>query len=479
MKTIRRTGIVVCLLLLAGIVVAAILTDPNTVTAPPIQTFGKPVYMGTIAPSYYGTTIKRITGDPNTPYNYSGFGAQGPGSSVWGSGPNRPVGYDRQAFNADQSVIYIDLDGGGLSALLLSASDYTPLAPVCGPGGDWRWHPLVSSKYVRVGVTGSTLYWYDAFNCVYVKQTSSWPSGFSPDGIGPGEGNVTKDGRYVVLQDSGDHTMALVDMNPPGGGFLVGTPVSFADALCGAAGHVALSPTGKYAIVKYSCSGDRPRLYITNLATLSLAPATYESPQLCGSPTGMGFLYGMGHEDFIENPFDLDTLGNPKEYLVGQQASICGGAHTEIVKVRLEDGAIFNGTPAFATTPSRNEERVHHVSARAVNRPGGWYFGSYRTDDPGDQFYNEIIAVQADTQVMERWAHARGTPSGCSDDDEIQAVPSPDGTRVLFRSNWRLMDPNLPSCRVDTYVVYPTTEQGGGGGHHCGDCTRCICDEEQ
>ena len=484
----KKKGILLLVIVAALVGVAAILTDPDVVTAPPIQAFARPDYLNDITPGNYGVTIRRITGVPGVAYNYAGFGATGAGSSVWGEGPNRTVGYSRQPFNADQSLIFIDVQGSGLSTLLLDGATYAPLGPVCDGGGayagDWRWHPLVSSKYVRIGVDSGVLYWFDAFSCTMIKQNTAWPTGFSPDGIGPGEGNVTKDGRYVLLQDESAALMVLVDMQPPGGGFVVGTPLSFGD-YCGSAGHVALSPTGKYATVKYSCSGsqsgDRMRLYLTDLANLTLAQAPYESPERCGSPAGMGFLYGFSHEDFYENPFDLDTLGNPREYAVGQQASICNGAHTEIVKVRLEDGAIFNGTPAFDTDPNRPEERVHHVSARAVNRPGGWYYAGYRTDQSNEQFYNEIIAVRGDTMAVERWGHARGTPSGCSDDDEIQAVPSPDGTRILFRSNWRLMDPNSPSCRVDTYVmtVTPGAPGGGQGGGGCEDCTRCRCDVEE
>src|SRR5262249_37244543 len=99
-----------------------------------------------------------------------------------------------------------------------------------------------------------------------------------------------------------------------------------------------------------------------------------------------------------------------------------------VVMVRLRDGAITS-----LTTPA-NEAYPDHVSARNLDRPGWVYVGYYQ--EPGKRYTDEIVAVSMEgLQSVERLAHKRSVFSGCYR-CESHAVPSRDGVRVLFASNW-------------------------------------------
>src|SRR4029077_20355409 len=98
-----------------------------------------------------------------------------------------------------------------------------------------------------------------------------------------------------------------------------------------------------------------------------------------------------------------------------------------VMMVRLSDGAIT------ALTNPANEAYPYHISTRNYDRPG-WVYVSY-WPDPGRRFSDEIIAVRLDGGAVERYAHTRTETSGgyrC----EAHAVPSRDGTRVVWASTW-------------------------------------------
>jgi len=76
-----------------------------------------------------------------------------------------------------------------------------------------------------------------------------------------------------------------------------------------------------------------------------------------------------------------------------------------------------------------------HTSARNVDRPG-WVYVTYQ--HPGSTwppYWNEVVAVKLDgSMTVERIAklHAERTDYLT----EAQAVPSPDGQRVLWAGSW-------------------------------------------
>jgi hypothetical protein len=144
----------------------------------------------------------------------------------------------------------------------------------------------------------------------------------------------------------------------------------------------------------------------------------------CGSFAGRrdGWIFPLKHADLALDPFD----GN-EDVIVGGR-SCAGSKLGRVVKVRLRDGKVT------ALSDPRDEASVSHVSTRNVRRPGWAYVGYFKKD--GKRFSDEIVAVKLDgSRTVERLAHKHAVTSGCYR-CESHPVPSPDGRRVLFASNW-------------------------------------------
>jgi hypothetical protein len=99
-----------------------------------------------------------------------------------------------------------------------------------------------------------------------------------------------------------------------------------------------------------------------------------------------------------------------------------------VVMVRLRDGFV-----TMLTDPA-NEAFPHHLSTRNLDRPG-WVYASYYPA-AGQRFSDEVVAIKLDGSLaVERLAHIHSSISGCYR-CEPHAVPSRDGQRVIFASNW-------------------------------------------
>jgi hypothetical protein len=114
--------------------------------------------------------------------------------------------------------------------------------------------------------------------------------------------------------------------------------------------------------------------------------------------------------------------------------------------VRLRDGQI---TPL---SDPENEAYLFHVSARNFDRPG-WVYVTYYPG-AGKRFGDEIVAVKLDGSKVERLGHthsdARGLYRG-----EPHAVPSRDGRRLVFASNWATGDgsPSAQKNDIKAYII--------------------------
>ena len=153
------------------------------------------------------------------------------------------------------------------------------------------------------------------------------------------------------------------------------------------------------------------------------------SPRCSGGSAALGYTYSLGHADVAMNPFD-----NNEDVLVGQEqcgnkgSTVNGVLLGGVVMVRLRDGAIT------ALTIANNEAYPHHVSTRNLDRPGWAYVDYY--PEPGKVYSDEVIAVKLDgSKAVQRFAHKHSAFSGCYR-CESHPVPSRDGRRILFASNW-------------------------------------------
>jgi hypothetical protein len=103
-----------------------------------------------------------------------------------------------------------------------------------------------------------------------------------------------------------------------------------------------------------------------------------------------------------------------------------------IIKRRLQDGAVTDLAPSGA---------AQHASIRSINRPG-WVFLTYggayskaAAKRGGAPFYQEVVALRTDgSGEIRRIVHTRSAKNDYR--SEAQASPSPDGSQVIWSSNW-------------------------------------------
>ncbi|TMQ60940.1 MAG: hypothetical protein E6K76_00350 [Candidatus Eisenbacteria bacterium] len=402
-------------------------TDPTLVFAVPIV--GKPAYQSPFTDLVFRTRVTRIANDPGA--------STAPVSGTWGSDARHHYS-KTQPWNSDNSLIVIEnRNGGSPASLILDGSTYLPKLAPCGSYSpyDYRWHPSPAhaNEQINVDGSGAELMWFNVATCT---KTRTWTLPVTVNyGIGSGEGNPSNDGRYVALASATQLFVVDMDPQPPLAPYpnkRIG-PV-YDVSSCGLSGGcsidwVSISASGKYAVVSYN--GDYPRIFDVNPTTLALTPHPMlaSSPRCNGGSAAQGFTYDLGHADVAVNPFD-----NNEDVLIGQEH--CGNRGKVVngvliggvVMVRLRDGAI---TPL---TDATNEAYPHHISTRNLDRPGWAYVGYY--PEIGKRFCDEIIAVKLDgSKAVQRFAHKHSVFSGCYR-CESHPVPSRDGRRVIFASNW-------------------------------------------
>ena len=420
----------------------------------------QPFYLQKRADPTFRTGITRVSGDPGSQI------LTFPGET-WGP-VVRHVYSTQQPWNASQLLLALDSDGGSTSLVIVHGSNYVPILLECPQFDryDWRWHPTLDhrNEMINVNQAGTELMWFDALYCL---KTRSWPLPIvSNYGIGGGKGNPTPDGRYVAIGN--DSQMVVVDMDPqpphaPYPNLRIGPvfqipPCSLdvAQPNAGQISHVAISPSGKFINIKYkalnrvgqsTCDSlcDAIRVFkVADDLTISVNNMA-DSSLRCGSFAARpnGWIYPLKHADMSVDPYD-----NNEDVLIGGRA--CPGATTgRVVKVRLRDGKV-----TVLTNPV-NEAGYVHGSARNIERPG-WFYVTYGGDptEAGDRFYGEVVALKTDgSGEVQRFVHYHSAQLYY--ESQVQAVPSPDGKRILINSDWcaNTLTPCPPQFRVANYVV--------------------------
>jgi hypothetical protein len=392
----------------------------------------RPAHLAPVAIPEFGTRIVRITGDPGD--------STSPVRGTWGRDARHK--YSRvQPWNSDGTLIAIEnREGGSPSPLILDGDTFVPRSGRCAGYDlwDWRWHPSPAHPHEQINVNqaGNQLMWFDVTTCA---KTRSWTLPIVVDyGIGSGEGNPSNDGRFVALGN--DTEMLVVDMDPkppfaPWPSRRIG-PVYHcpAESLSADApdrwtiGNLSISPSGKYVDVKFSTKDPRTqdahRIFEVDSATLALRPHNMATASLrCADFQSRpnGWIYPLKHADLGLDPFD-----GGEDVIVGGRS--CPGSDLpHVVMVRLRDGQV---TPLSPT----GDAPVAHVSLRNLDRPGWAYVSFY--DVPGALYRGEIVSFKLDgSGATERWCRARTSASGCYR-CEAHPVPSRDGRRVMFASNW-------------------------------------------
>jgi hypothetical protein len=229
-----------------------------------------------------------------------------------------------------------------------------------------------------------------------VRTTMASFGGYSNFLIGPWEGNLSADGSSVVIfatSPAGASVVFDYDM-------LSATKYPDIPVDANNLDWASISPKADYIVI-----------YHNDMTT-----------QVCDLN---GNVLSTWTESGVPDHYDLAVDVDGSEVAVGSARS--GTYDGRIVKRRLKDGVIT------ALTPGGYGE---HSSTRNLRRPGWVYVSMFEDATSNDPPYSaEIDAVKMDgSMTVERLAQFRSTE--CAYDNEAMPSPSPDGSKVIFGSDW-------------------------------------------
>jgi hypothetical protein len=433
---------------LAATSAAAAVTDPNAVLGPP-----PPLAMPTAGASYndpvFGTPTVRIVN-------------------------GRPEYSELQAWNADMSLILVN------TGEIRDANTFQLVHTIDWGWPDWgggpRWSPVdprvlfyldhnnsfcsgaAIMKYTLIpGIpftrTRELVGCFPEYTSFYVSETFEE---MSDDGryialIGrkPANnqwGHVAESFVYDVI-DKIKHRALELPINPTYG------PVQ--------GDHISVTPSGRY--VTHFFGGGKERYRGTEAFDLEM---NYLGKVHTGSAP-----HSTLHRDADGNDYLIADNASNSYFLTGQRY---------ITKSRIPIGVVYDAAgnvdreatvSTGATVPllATDWHFNIHVSGANRNRPGWVVVSTYRSqsgfDNGWQPFEDEVFKLHLDSSPtaphVERVAHHRSHYIGITGRDSCpgisnywaqpHATVSPDGTKILFGSNWgRVCDPSDP---VDGFVL--------------------------
>jgi hypothetical protein len=345
----------------------------------------------------FGTKITRVTGNP-------GNAVPGLSGRTWKTiaGPLYPK---TPAWNADGSLLMVmGVDSG---FLIVDGNTYKPLVFRGGVPGysvpDFRWHPR-DPRYFIVVEEGGKVGLFNPIDNTVVWKFDPGVGVFRGASIGFAEGNVSNDGSRVAVTATrvSDGRTVVFGVDLALGRRI--SPVIAADELgMPTFDWATISPLGDYILAS---SPWTPGLNRTIRLDGSCA-TTFSTACIVAT------WYHMGH-------YDVGLLGDGTT-----QVAFNAG---EPSYVRLDDPS---GARVYLAASTYGN--YYHSSTRNVGVPG-WGFASL--DWTGGPLNGEIFAQELrEGGRVRRFAYTYRS-STTDYEHQTDATPSPDGTRVFFRSDW-------------------------------------------
>ena len=316
-----------------------------------------------------------------------------------------------QAWNADQTLLVIQKGCPGLC--FLDGHSYRPLFQR-RVSGACEWHPTDPAQMICVNET--EIYRWLVHNDE--RTTIYAPAEYQKLEFGPGKNNLSRDGNRLVVRaanSSGELVAFAFDVQSA-----TKYPDIQLNRLEGSNNYCTISPSGQHVF------------------------CTQETPE----DTDVAYVFGLdGHQvqQFAEHHRpghgDMTTDDDGSDVYVGISKS--EPDKYQVIKRRLSDGKVTVLTPRGS---------AQHASVRSINRPG-WVFltysGSYERAGRGGAtpFYGEIVALRLNgSGEIWRIVHHRSAKFVYL--SEAHASPSPDGSQVIWASNW-----GRPGEPVAAYVA--------------------------
>jgi hypothetical protein len=305
-----------------------------------------------------------------------------------------------QAWNADQSLLVIVNGCGGMCFLDGQTFKYQfsrQSADEC------EWHTSDASRMICVGAQ-EVYAWSPLRN---TRTTLYRPEGYTKLQFGPYKGNLSFDSNRLVLK-AVDRSGAVVAF-----AYDLATKTKFADiavaTLPGKNGYCSISPSGKHVFCPQTLWEGTETAYVFSVDGKVVQHWTDHHRPGHGDMT----IDADGHDVYVGI-----SKAEPDKY--------------HVIKRRLHDGAVTDLAPTG---------EVQHASTRNIKRPG-WVYLSYAGTAAGVSkqktwapFYQEVVALRIDgSGEMQRVAQTRNVPADYW--SETHASPSPDGSMVIWSSNW-------------------------------------------
>jgi hypothetical protein len=387
---------------------------PDTRLVPvPHLSPARPPYLAAIADAAFGSTVIRVS-------DQHAFGT----SSL----QLRHAHAKRQPWNADGSRLLL---GYSASGFLLDGRTYTYSGQQLPNAGAGVWSSVDPDAFFTV--VGNRLLRRSPTTGVetVVHVFSDW----TDVTIGAGENDPSNDDRSLALvARSSTRTSVLVyDLRS-------NVVAGSADLPAQAGARidwVAASQSGRFVVINWLADGATPGTGV-DLYTRDM--------------TFVRHLYDVSEEADL----GYDTAGREVYVTFDGPDGKSHGDRETLMAVPLVEGA--------PTRVLRTDWVGTFVSCRNVARPG-WCYVSDSTADASKSHaagYDEIFAVKLDgTETVERFAHAQQS-AAVSYDWSALAVPSRDGTRVLWGSDWRLG----PAAPAYAYVASYGSPIGNFANEH-------------
>jgi len=305
-----------------------------------------------------------------------------------------------QAWNANQSLLLVTNGCSGFC--FLDGRSYAPLFHRAMPD-ECEWHPVDADVMICVGPR-AIYQWRPRSD---VKTVVFAAGDYRDLQFGPYKGNPSQDGNRLVVRakaPTGQQVAFAYDL---------ATKTKYPDIrladLPGRNGYCGISPSGRYV-----------------LCTQQLASGTEEA--VVFTVEGQQLQHWTDHHRPGHGDMTIDADGN--DVYVGISKDNPDKFH--IIKRRLIDGAVTDLAPYG---------EGQHASLRSIARPG-WVFLSYAGDFAGVSgrrgfapFYQEVVALRIDgSGELRRIAQTRNARHDYW--SETHASPSPDGSQVIWSSNW-------------------------------------------
>ncbi len=444
----------------------------------------------------YFTYFRKITDNVNTPIAFVNSNSS-TGALKWKNMARH--NYSKvQPWNADQTLIYIQnktqndpnttvdelfLDGNGWGdTYKVTFSKKRPCRNESDPFGEQRWHPTNPDLRVYIGRNSPACSRSPDANGTLAIGTWNVRTGvetvlrefpkadynYRKITFGLNEGNLSDNGELVAIvaakptlingiEEDGETTVFVYDLKQdikyddislsgvkldwasisPSGTYIVVNGCFDSPTRCNDTGSYEVNEQTIYGANYDNKLGDRTQV-LKNIKNLTLPPA---------KPIHQRVTQSWWEEHGRPSHYDLAIDNNNQEVAVGR-SDWNSTEEGKVIKRNLTTGSITVLTDLARS--GINKSFASHTSTRNIKRKG-WAYVSYahecgKVPLAWPLYCDEIVAVSLDgSGKVERWLKMQQTTSDY--EAQPQAVPSPDGERVLWASRWTM------SGSIGTYVA--------------------------